>query len=299
MKTQVPSVWTALVTPFESTGKIDLKSFDKLLEEQLAAEITGIVISGTTGEAPALEVSEKIALVERAKKFSKNKLQIMVGTGSNNTNDSVELSKKARDAGADSLLVVTPPYNKPTLAGLVKHFEAISEGSKTPICLYHVPGRTAQHLSAEAMKKITEVDRVFSIKEASGDLALYSRVLEACPNKIILTGDDPTYLPSLSVGGQGVISVLTNAFPKAFVSLSRAYATGDNEKAKKIHHLFFPLIESLFCETNPTPVKYVMEKIGLCSSHVRLPLAPLTRESVKHIDKTLETLTAKLFEVSL
>ena len=299
MKTQVPSVWTALVTPFESNGKIDLKSFDRLLEEQLAAEITGVVICGTTGEAPALEVSEKISLLDRAKKLSKNKLQIMVGTGSNNTNDSIELSKKARDAGADSLLIVTPPYNKPSLAGLIKHFEAISEASKTPICLYHVPGRTAQHLSAEAMKKITEVDGVFSVKEASGDLSLYSRVLEACPNKVILTGDDPTYLPSLSVGGQGVISVMTNAFPKAFVSLSRAYAAGDVQKAKKIHQLFFPMIEALFCETNPTPVKYVMEKMGLCSSSVRLPLAPLTKESVTHIDKTFETLTARLCEVSL
>lgn len=299
MEKKVPSVWTALVTPFLANDEIDWKSFDKLVAEQLTAEVTGLVICGTTGEAPALETSEKLALVERAKKLGGDKLKIMVGTGSNNTQASVELSQQACNAGADSLLVVTPPYNKPSLAGLLKHFEAISQATKAPVCLYHVPGRTAQPLSAEAMKAITEVEGVFSIKEASGDLALYSRVLEACPDKVIFTGDDPTYLPSLSVGGQGVISVLTNAFPKAFVSLSRAYAAGDNDKASQIHKLFFPLIEALFCETNPTPLKYVMEKMGLCSSHVRLPLAPVTKESAKHLDKVLATLHSRLSEVNL
>ena len=296
---KTPSVWTALVTPFLADDQIDWNSFEKLIKTQLEAGTTGLIICGTTGEAPALETSEKIALVERAKKLAGDKVEIMVGTGSNNTKASIELSKMACNAGADSLLVVTPPYNKPSLAGLIKHFEAISEATNAPICLYHVPGRTAQALSAEEMKRISEVKGVFAIKEASGELPLYSRVALACPDKVILTGDDPTYLPSLSVGGQGVISVMTNAFPKAFVSLSKAYAEGNNEKAKQIHQLFFPMIEALFCETNPTPVKFVMELLGLCSSHVRLPLAPVTKESAEHIRKTLETLQSQLSKVSL
>lgn len=289
-----PQVWTALVTPFEKDGGLDWKSFEKLLENQLNSGVRGLVLLGTTGEAPSLSVSEKLEIVKRTKAFTKNKVKLMVGTGSNNTKDSAELSQKVCDVGADSLLVVTPPYNKPSLSGLVKHFDFISKAAKAPICLYHVPGRTAHLLSSEEIREICAVDGVFAVKEASGDLALFSRVIQACPDKLIFSGDDPTYLPSLSVGGHGAISVFTNAFPKAFVALSEAFASCEGEKATRLHRAIFPMIEALFCETNPGPLKAVLGMMGLCQNTVRLPLAPVEENSAKFIKKTLEELKAHL-----
>ena len=287
-------VWTALVTPFEDSGSIDWASFEKLLEKQINAEVDGIVIAGTTGEAPALEDSEKISLIKKTKEFSNGKLKIMAGTGSNNTQASADLSCRACEAGADSLLVVTPPYNKPSLPGLIQHFEFIAKTSGAPICLYHVPGRTAHSLTSHEMKAISEIEGLFSIKEASGDLSLFSRVTNECPDTLIFTGDDPTYLPSLSVGGSGCVSVLTNAFPKAFVAMGKAFHSGDVEKAKALHQAFFPMIEALFCETNPGPLKALLSLMGLCQNNVRLPLAPVSKENFEFIEKTLYTLQASL-----
>lgn len=289
-----PQVWTALVTPFNEDGQIDWASFEKLVEKQVSAGVTGLALSGTTGEAPALGMSEKISLVKRAKELCGDQLKLMVGTGSNNTEASVELSCRVCEAGADSLLVVTPPYNKPSLSGLVKHFDCIARASEAPICLYHVPGRTAHHLSSQEMKAITEVEGVNSIKEASADLALFSRVIQDCPGVQVLTGDDPTYLASLAVGGQGAVSVLTNAFPKAFVALSKAFHSGDMKKAQFLHKAFFPMMEANFCETNPGPLKAVLSLLGLCQNTVRLPLAPVSQESMTFLKKTLEELQVTL-----
>ena len=285
-----PEVWTALITPFRDDGKIDWSAFDRLVENQLEAGISGLVISGTTGEAPALSKEEKLSLLKKAKELCQDKAKVMFGSGSNNTYESAELSLAAKDAGADSLLVVTPPYNKPNLSGLIKHFETISKSAGLPICLYHVPGRTAQLLSAEAIHEICQVDGIVSVKEASGDLSLFSRVVGLCHDKKILTGDDPTYLPTLSVGGSGVISVMTNAFPKAFVEMSQFWAEAKTEEAREVHRKFFPMIEALFCETNPVPVKAVLELMGLCSGNLRLPLCPVSSVHKEFLKKSLEAL---------
>ena len=292
-------VFTALATPFLEDGEIDWTSFEKLVATQVEGGINGLVLCGTTGEAPALKVPEKIALVKRARALVGSKLEIMAGTGSNNTEQSVELSKLCRDAGADSLLVVTPPYNKPSLSGLVKHFKAISQATQIPICLYHVPGRTAQRLSASQMKAICEVEHVNSIKEASADLALYSETVSACPNKSVWTGDDPTYLPSLSVGGLGVVSVVTNVFPKAFVAMTKAFVAGDVVKAQKIHLALFPFIQALFVETNPTPLKAALSILGLCQNTVRMPLDVVQAQTFELLKGLLSETQNKLAEVIL
>ncbi len=292
-------VLTALVTPFCEDKSIDWASFEKLIALQVEGGVDGLVLCGTTGEAPALRVPEKISLIKKARALIGSDLELMAGSGSNNTEQSVELSKLCCDAGADSLLVVTPPYNKPSLSGLIKHFEAIALETKVPLCLYHVPGRTAQRLTASEMKAICELDHVLAVKEASGDLSLFSEVVQECPDKLVLTGDDPTYLPSLAVGGSGVTSVVTNIFPKAFVVMTEAFTEGRVEKAMEMHKALYPFISALFCETNPTPLKAALSMAGMCQNVVRLPLDTVQPKAYKLLERLYGETQEKIAEVAL
>lgn len=286
-------VWTAIATPFLENGSIDWTSFEKHLAQQAAAGITGIVISGTTGESPTLTVQEKISLVRKARAILPASVRVMAGSGGNNTAQSIELSKLCIDAGADSLLIVTPPYNKPSLAGLKLHFQMIADAVNVPLCLYHVPGRTGQSLSAQSIANLTTINRVSAVKEASGDLALYGRLV--CQSKAdILSGDDPTYLASLSVGGQGVISVVSNIFPAAMVQLTIAFKSQKNETALAIHKILLPSIDILFCESNPGPLKAAMNILGLGKNILRPPLAPVTDENFRLIKSTIEKAKSEL-----
>jgi 4-hydroxy-tetrahydrodipicolinate synthase len=289
-------VWTALATPFTASLDIDWKAFELLLEQQVKAGIKGIVIAGTTGESPVLAVQEKLALIRKAKALVGNKMRIMAGAGDNNTNSSVELSRLSADAGADSLLIVTPPYNKPSTAGLIGHYAAISKAVTIPICLYHVPGRTAQTLSTAQITQIATEVNISSIKEASGDIAYFSRVVNALPIPI-LSGDDPTYLASLAVGGEGAISVASNVFPEAMVQMTDAYWRGDTVTALTIHKILMPAIDILFCEVNPCPLKAALHVVGTCSNSFRLPLAPVTTENYARIKKVIENTKQQLTDV--
>lgn len=282
----ISGVWTAIATPFVESGAIDWTSFEKHLAHQATGGVTGIVISGTTGESPTLTIQEKISLVRKARAALPPSVRIMAGSGGNNTAQSVELSKLCVDAGADSLLIVTPPYNKPSLAGLKLHYQMIAESVDVPLCLYHVPGRTAQTLTHTAIKTLTEIPKVTAVKEASGDIALYSRVVNTSKASI-LSGDDPTYLASLAVGGTGVISVVSNIFPEAMVALTRAFASKHNGRALALHKALMPAIDILFCETNPCPLKAALEIFGLGRNILRAPLAPVTEENYASIKKTI------------
>lgn len=280
-------VWTAIATPFTSEGAIDWKSFETLLDVQAKGNVSGVVISGTTGESPTLTVQEKISLVRKARAQLPAAIRIMGGSGGNNTQQSIELSKLCVDAGADSLLIVTPPYNKPSPAGLRLHFKMISDAvPSTPLCLYHVPGRTGQLLPASIINSLTEISSIAAVKEASGDIALFSRVVNGSSANI-LTGDDPTYLASLSVGGKGVISVVSNIFPKAMVELTSAYQRKDNDRALALHKVLLPAIDVLFCESNPGPLKAAIEIFKWGKNELRAPLAPVTTENYKLIERTL------------
>ncbi len=186
-----PGVWTAIVTPFDDQGRIDWKSFTKLLQTQVQAGVSGVVLSGTTGEAPTLSNTEKIDLIKRCRTEAGRQCDIMVGSGGNDTAASVQLSQAAMEAGADSVLVVTPPYNKPSQAGLVAHFTAVASAIKAPVCLYHVPGRTAQRLTATSLAELTRIPYVTAIKEASGDIQLFQETLFDIGKDIqCLSGDD-------------------------------------------------------------------------------------------------------------
>lgn len=271
-------VWTALITPFRSDGEIDWAAFEHLLDLQQQGQVDGIVISGTTGEAPTLTVQEKLSLIRKARAQLGHKIRIMAGTGDNNTSHTVELSKLAQDAGADSLLVVTPPYNKPSLNGLKIHYQTIAAAVKIPICIYHVPSRTAHHLSVESLAEICKLPGVACVKEATGDIAYFSRAINM--TKVpFLSGDDPTFLGSLAVGGSGVISVVSNIFPQYVRQLTDSFQKGDIHTALKIHNALLPTIDALFCETNPGPLKAALNILGRCSDYVRPPLATISESN--------------------
>ena len=283
---RIDGVWTAIGTPFSENGSIDWSAFESHLAQQAAAKITGIVISGTTGESPTLTVQEKISMVRKARAVLPPGVRVMAGSGGNNTAQSIELSKLCVDAGADSLLIVTPPYNKPSMAGLRLHYQMISESVAVPLCLYHVPGRTGQSLTVSALADLTTIPNVVAVKEASGDLGLYGRLVSASTANI-LTGDDPTYLASLAVGGRGVISVISNIFPEAMVEMTRAFHAKKNERALAIHKILLPAIDIMFCEGNPGPLKAAFEILGLSKNILRAPLAPVTSENYALIKSTL------------
>ena len=277
-------VWTAIVTPFTESGDIDFASFDKLVSSQMKAGIDGLVIAGTTGESPTLTVDEKLRLVTKAKEIVGSNMRIMAGSGCNNTQNTVDLSKKMEAAGADSLLVVTPPYNKPSIGGLVAHFRAVTDATTVPICLYHVPGRTGQLLSSDALSKLTENLQIKGIKEASGCLNLFQEVRLKCREGLsLLTGDDPTYLASRCIGGDGVISVITNLYPTAMVKMDELVVQNKISTAQEINLSLFPAMQAMFLEPNPTPIKAMLSEKGLCKNNFRLPLTPATNESVERI----------------
>lgn len=281
-------VWTALATPFNETFEIDWESLDRLLEHQIQGGVTGLVLAGSTGEAPTLTTDEKLAILARAKKkVHGSPVQLLLGTGGSDTRSTIELSKQAMEAGADGLLVVTPPYNKPNRAGLLAHYEAIAQAIKAPICLYHVPGRTAQRLEAEVIAEISTIQHVESVKEASGDIALFSKALLA--SKVpFLTGDDPTYLASLAVGGEGVISVISNILPREMVALGKAYRLGKVSRALAIHNAMMPLLLALGLESNPITLKVAMSHLGFGKNVLRLPLVPAMAENQAKIQRILE-----------
>lgn len=292
-------VFTAIMTPFLEDESIDWNAFDHLINRQIEAGIDGLVICGTTGESPTLSVQEKLSLIRRGKALvSGTKVKIIAGSGGQSTNQTVELSRLAMDAGADSLLIVTPPYNKPNKQGLIRHFEKISQNVSLPICLYHVPGRTAHWLSADEIAEICKIPHVHLVKEASGNIGFMSEAIQACSKDVtFLSGDDPTFLASLSIGGQGSISVISNIYPKAFKRLQESFFTQDVQLAQKIHDALMPLLKGLFWETNPSPLKFCMSQKKLCKNILRLPLAPVAEiteqkliSCLRKVDDSLATL---------
>ncbi len=293
-------VFTALVTPFTKDGNIDWAAFDRLLANQAEANVDGVVITGTTGEVPTLTVDEKISLYRRARTQLPRTIEVMAGTGGNCTRQSIELSKLAQDAGVDSLLVVTPPYNKPSLEGLRAHYQAIAQAVRIPLCLYHVPGRTGQRLSPEDLADLCTIPQIKAVKEASGDLALFSKAISLSDAKALyLSGDDFTFLPSLAVGGQGVISVGTNIFPKAFVALHKKFQAGDHRAALLIHEALFPLTELLFAESSPGPSKYLLAYSGLIENHLRLPLVSVQKATELKLAAAYSKAKGQLLELGV
>lgn len=284
-ETAFAGVWTAVVTPFKDDFSIDWQAWEKLLDHQAKGGVAGVVVSGTTGESPTLSVQEKISLVRKARAVLPKNVRVMAGSGGNNTEQSIELSRLCVDAGADSLLVVTPPYNKPSPEGLKLHFSMVASAVNVPVCLYHVPGRTGQLLTPEVLAGLCAIPGVHAVKEASGDLALFSRAVNKTRGQgtAFLSGDDITFLPSLAIGGSGVISVLSNVLPADVAAIWNDWVSGKPHAALERHVRLQPLMDALFCESNPGPVKELLAQLGFMSRTVRPPLAPVTSVSAKLI----------------
>jgi len=280
-------VTSALPTPFLDK-KIDFDSLTKMIEFQLKNGINGFVVNGTTAESPTLSWSEVEKIYQTVRNISGQKVPIIIGTGSNSTEESIEKTKKATDLGADGVLVVVPYYNKPPQRGLQAHFKAVAESTKVPVILYNVPGRTITAMSSETIISLSEITNIVAIKEASGDLAFDEKLRAQLPKDfVLLSGDDPTYVPFLKLGGDGLISVMSNMIT-AECSRSSKWGSEKNwPEAEEDFARYKNLISLMYVEANPIPLKWMMYKMGLFKSpEMRLPL--MTLESSHHDVITVE-----------
>ena len=286
----------ALVTPFTANDEIDVEAFRSLVERQIEGGASGLVVLGTTGENPTVTDAERARLVDVAVATVDGRVPVIVGTGTNDTDTSVQYSTAAVEAGADGLLVVGPYYNKPSQAGFVAHVEAIAGAADTPIVLYNVPGRTSFNLEAETTLQLAEeVPQVVGVKEASGDLEQVGDILLHRPDDFaVYSGDDEFTLPLLAMGGDGVVSVLGNALPERMHAMVKAGLEGDPATAREHHFALLPAMRACFLETNPVPIKDVCAALGWMEPHVRLPLltmderAPVRRRVLAAFDPFLD-----------
>jgi 4-hydroxy-tetrahydrodipicolinate synthase len=280
----------ALVTPMRADGSIDFDAWDRLLEFHAAAGTDAVVVGGTTGESPVLERAELSELIRRAAKRLAGRMPVIAASGTNGTAKSVALSKMAREAGADALLVVTPYYNRPTQEGLRLHFTAIADELDLPLIAYNVPSRTACDMLADTVARLSEHPRIVGIKEATGDVARGVEILRtARPGFLLISGDDATAADLMKVGGRGVISVTANVVPAAMHELCTAALAGDHGDAARINAKLATLHDALFVEANPIPVKYMMKRIGLLAANEhRLPMVPATPEVAARLAAELD-----------
>ena len=279
---------TALVTPFLG-GQVNYPMMERLLQRQKDAGITSVVVCGTTGESPTLSDTEKLELFRRCKEFAGSSMQIICGTGSNDTGHAVELSIAAQEAGADALLVVTPYYNKANPEGLYAHYLSIAHAVKIPVIIYNVPGRTGVDVPVSVYKRLSRVPNIAGVKEASADIVKIARIRSACGGDLpIWSGNDDEAVAAMALGAQGVISVLSNVFPVETQALAQAALAGDFDTASALQCDMLPLIDALFAEVNPIPVKAAMEMIGFDCGPCRLPLAGLSQDNRNKLQQLLQ-----------
>lgn len=287
--------YTALVTPFKN-DKIDYDALEKHIEFQIREGIDGVIPMGTTGESPTISFEEHEEFIRRVVKIVNKRVKVIAGTGANSTSEAIWLTKGAEDAGVDASLSVNPYYNKPTQKGLIAHYEAIAKSTKLPIILYNIPGRSGVNFLPESIKELlNRTDNIAAMKEASGDIGQMMRLVELCGDKItLLSGDDNLLLPLLSIGGKGIISVLSNIIPADVKKVITLYNEKKIDEARAAFYKILPLCRAMFLETNPIPVKAAMEMIGFCGGELRLPLVPVSDENRAILKKSLTEYGVKL-----
>jgi len=287
-------VLTAIVTPFREDQSIDETRLVELIEFGIKNGIQGLVPVGTTGESPTLSSAEHKKVIEITVDAVKKRVPILAGAGSNSTEEAIEYTRHAAKVGVDGTLHVTGYYNKPSQEGLYQHFKAVAEASKLPVIVYNIFSRTNVNVETPTMVRLSRIKNILGVKEASGSLDQVSAVRRECgPDFLILSGDDSLTLPILSVGGNGVISVLSNLLPDLVREMVEKYQEGDHAGALKIHLKILPMVKALFVETNPVPVKTALQISGLCSSRVRQPLVEPSKENREIIAKELKKFTIK------
>jgi 4-hydroxy-tetrahydrodipicolinate synthase len=278
----------AIVTPFRD-GKVDEEALRRLIEEQIAAGTDGIAPCGTTGESTTLSHEEHDRVIEITVEAVNKRVPVIAGTGSNSTAEAIRLTKHAWKAGADAALIVCPYYNRPTQEGLYLHYRAIAEEVPIPVIIYNIPGRTGTNMLTETLARLAEIPNIVGVKEASGSLKQMSDVIRLCgPDFSVLSGDDIFTLGLLAIGGQGVISVISNVVPRDMAAMVDAFAAGDLAKARSLHHRMSPLIDALFIETNPIPVKAALAMMGKIAYELRLPLCRLTEKNEAALKKVMQ-----------
>ena len=281
---------TAIATPFNEQG-VNLQEFARLVEEQIKNEVDSIIVCGTTGEAATMTEEERLQTIECAVKVSNGRVPIIAGTGANNTKSVIEMNKKVEQLGVDGVLVVTPYYNKTTQKGLIMHYTEIAKNTTLPIILYNVPGRTGVSIKPETALELSKIENIVAIKEASGDLSHVAKIVNLCRDNLnIYSGNDDQVIPILSLGGIGVISVLSNVRPKYTHDMCYAFFNNENEKAAKMQIDAVPLINALFSEVNPIPVKEALNIEGYNFGDPRLPLIKLSEENRKKLEIELNNL---------
>jgi 4-hydroxy-tetrahydrodipicolinate synthase len=279
----------ALVTPFKN-GKIDEKALGELIDFHIRSGTHGITPCGTTGESATLTQEEHLRVVALTVRKVKGRIPVIAGTGSNSTEEAIFFTRHAKKAGADGALIITPYYNKPTQEGLFQHYRAIATAVDIPIILYNIPGRTAVNLLPKTVARLMEFNNIVGIKEGTGSLQQISDLIACCGNRLtILSGDDFTALPTMAVGGSGVISVTANIVPSGMAEMMNAAERGDFKAARKWHEQVYTLHDLMFIETNPGPVKAALALMGKCSSEVRLPLCQVSSDTLKKLKNNLKS----------
>lgn len=278
--------FTAIVTPFRK-GELDEENFRGLIQFQLEKGVDGIVPCGTTGESPTLSYEEHKRIIQITLEEVKGKVPVIAGTGSNSTREAEELTLYAKEAGADAALVITPYYNKPTQKGMEIHYKKLAEIG-LPIIIYNVPSRTGVNIHPSTVGKLSKVKNIIGIKEASGSMDQISSIISCVdPEFEVFSGDDSLTLPILSLGGVGVISVLSNLLPGEVTQMVRAWLEGDYQKAKELHYKLYPLFKAMFIETNPIPVKTAMAKLNMIPKEWRPPLSEMEKENEERLEKVM------------
>lgn len=281
---------TALITPFKKDQSVDYDSLRKIVQQQLEGGVDALVVIGTTGESPVIGFDERKKIVLLVVEEVRGKIPVIVGTGTNNTKKVIELNKQAEELKADGVLIVNPYYNKGTQDSLVEHYKFISERTKLPIILYNVPSRTGMNILPETAVKIhKECKNVVAIKEASGNISQIAHLISIKPDSLsVLSGNDDQTLAIMASGGDGVISVFSNPYPKEMKKITDAILNDKLKEAKALNNKYLSMMNALFIETSPAPVKFVMSKLGLCENVVRLPLVVASAKAEKILDEEMK-----------
>ncbi|NLL17440.1 MAG: 4-hydroxy-tetrahydrodipicolinate synthase [Clostridia bacterium] len=281
-------VLTAMVTPFDASGKVDLGAARELAQMLINSGSDGIVVAGTTGEGPVIQVEEKLRLFEAVKEAVGDNGYVLANTGNYNTAESMALSREAESVGVDGVMLVVPYYNKPSQEGLYQHFKTVAQAIKLPVLLYNVPSRTVRNMEPETVKRLAAIDNIVAIKEASGDMDQATELCNISPVLKVYSGDDSLTLPMLAVGGHGVVSVAGHLVGKQIKEMITAFVSGDIAKARGIHQELYPLAKAMFLTTNPVPVKTAMKLLGYPVGEVKLPLVPLNEQELATLKAVLK-----------
>ncbi len=281
--------YTAIITPFNDDFSLDFNALEKVINRQIKAKVSGIVLNGCTGEAPLLSLDETRELIFRASRICDNRIPLIVGTGRNTTSETISLSLLAQELGASAVMVIAPSAIKPTQSGLILHYTEVADALEIPVMIYHIPGRTCAKMTPETIAELAKHPRINALKEASAAIEIVPEVISRC-NITVLSGDDPLTLPMMALGAKGVVSVTSNAAPEQVVQMVNFALTGDFEKARALHYRLLPLFKALFLETNPIPVKAAAEILGLASHRPRPPLTPAKKDTFDQVRIALSDL---------